>query len=906
MPKLGRRSTSCPKQWTCPHGSSNTGGKEHVPPSICTAYARLGVNRGMSTAATGPQVRAGTYAGLFIITMTTLAYEVALTRIFSVTMWYHFAFVAISLALFGMTAGALIVHFRPQWFTGDRVKRQMFVFSLLYAVAMVAALVAQLAVPFRVEMNAVAIFSVIYTCAVVAVPFTLAGVVVCLALTRFPGKENRLYAADLIGAGLGCLLLVAGFAYFDGLSLVIFVAAIAAGGALLFALDAGVPMGAFGAVVVTAALLIGALGNNDVEPFVRIIYGKDGIHEDALDFSREEWNAFSRVTVSGDSQALGPSQIPGGLSPLAERELTPSEYLIRQLKLTIDGTAATPIYEYDGTEQSTRFLRYDVSNLHYYGLEEDPDMSAAVVGVGGGKDVLSALQFGAEDVVGIEINGNILDMVNGKLGDFSGHVDEDPRVDYVVDEARSWLARTDRRFDSIQISLIDSWAATAAGAFALTENSLYTVEAWDMFLDRLEPGGVLSTTRFYTHPEITEPVEVYRTAVLAAEVLNRRGVENPRDHILIYEGPDPSFVSLGTVMVSAEPFDAETRRQITEAADRLMYSPVLTPTEARDPLFEAIVQPGGPGPALSQFDADMSAPTDDRPFFFQMASFGDVLGFEGIGGDSNSHFFKGVYTLFFLGLGVLLLAGVCIGGPLLHMGRRTSHRGRWPHYLYFCGIGLGFMLVEVSQLMRLSTFLGHPTYALTVVLFTVLLFSGLGSRLVERLAVAARPQTWLGPLVVLLGVVVAFGLLTPSIIASQASATTPVRILVSVAILAPLSLAMGMPFALGMRAASADGAPTAFLWGINGATSVVSSVFAMVIAVFWGITMTLLAGFAAYVLATGSMFVLVRRLRGAPAPDAEVRARETAPGDGDGAHGKTETASEPVIPTPAPMPTATN
>lgn len=853
----------------------------------------------MTTAPTGPQVRAGTYAGLFTVTMTTLAYEVALTRIFSVTMWYHFAFVAISLALFGMTAGALIVHFRPQWFTDDRVKRQMFVFSLLYALAMVAALVAQLAVPFRVEMNAVAIFSVVYTCAVVAVPFTLAGVVVCLALTRFPGKENRLYAADLMGAGLGCLLLVVAFAYFDGLSLVIFVAAVAAAGALLLALDAGTGMGALGAVAVTAVLLVGAVGNNHFEPFVRIAYGKDGARENVFNYTHEEWNAFSRVTVAGDPQVEAPSQIPGGLSPLAERELTPSEYLTNELRLTIDSTAATPIYRYDGTEGSTRFLRYDVSNLHYYGVEDESEMSAAVVGVGGGKDVLSALQFGAQDVVGIEINSNILDVVNGQLGDFSGHVDEDPRVDYVVDEARSWLARTDRRFDSIQISLIDSWAATAAGAFALTENSLYTVEAWDMFLDRLEPGGVLSTTRFYKHPEITEPVEVYRTAVLAAEVLHRRGVENPRDHILIYEGPDPSFASLGTVMVSPEPFEGETLRQITGAADRLMYSPVLTPTEARNPLFEAIVQPGGPGPALDQFEADMSPPTDDRPFFFQMASFGDVLQLEGIGGGSNSHFFKGVYTLFFLSLGVLLLAAVCIGGPLLHMGRRTSHGGRWPHYLYFCGIGLGFLLVELSQLMRLSTFLGHPTYALTVVLFTVLLFSGLGSRLVEKVTAVSRPQSWLGPLVVLLGVVIAFGLLTPTIIDSQAGATTPLRIAVSVAILASLSLAMGMPFALGMRAAAADGAPTAFLWGINGATSVVSSVLAMVIAVFWGITMTLLAGFAAYVLATASMLVLVRRLRRVPASDVEVGDGDVARADGNGADEEAETVSEPVVPAPA-------
>lgn len=786
-----------------------------------------------------------------------LAYEIVLTRIFSVTMWYHFAFVAISLALFGMTAGALIVHFKPQWFTDDRVKPQMFLFSLLAALSMAVALVGQLAVPFRVELNAVAVFSVIYTCAVIAVPFTLMGVVVCLALTKFPDRVNRLYAADLMGAGFGCLLLVGGFIYFDGLSLVILTAAVAAVGALLFAFDAGTSRGVLLSSLAIVVLLAVAVGNN-AKPFVKIVYGKEG--ERAEVPSHDEWNVFSRITVSGDPSVEGPPAMPGGLSPEAPDDLT-----VRQLGLLIDTTAGTGIYSYDPDDPtSTEFLRYDISNLHYYGLE-DEDFSAAVVGVGGGKDVLSALQFGAGDVTGIEINGNILELVNGTLGDFSGHVDQDPRVNYVEDEARSWLTRTDRKFDSIQISLIDSWAATAAGAFSLTENTLYTVEAWDTFLDKLEPGGVLSATRFFQH-QTDHPLEVIRTTSLAAKVLEERGVENPRDHILIYEGPPGGLgESLGTIMVSPEPFDAEMLEKIDTTATELGYRPVVTPTESPDPRFAALLEPGDGGAALADVDADISAPTDDKPFFFQMASFGDVLSLKGF--NEQSHIFKGVYTLFFLGLAVLLLAAVCIGGPLVHMSRRTSHKGRWPHYLYFCGIGLGFLLVEISQLMRLSTFLGHPTYALTVVLFTVLLFSGIGSMLVEKLVDLAKPMSLLRPLVLLLGVVIVFGLLTPSIVDSQAGATTPVRILVSVGILAPLALAMGMPFSIGMRVASADGAPTAFLWGINGATSVVSSVFAMVIAVFWGITMTLLAGFLSYALAAGSMFVLTRRMSRAPSLD---------------------------------------
>lgn len=804
--------------------------------------------------ATELPTRPATYAGLFVVTLTMLAYEIVLTRIFSVTMWYHFAFVAISVALFGMTVGALIVHLRPQWFTPEKVKPQMWRFSLLYALSVSAALVAQLAVPFRVELSAVGVFSVIYTCVVIAVPFTLVGVVVALALTRFPKRVNRLYAADLVGAGLGCALLVVGFRYFDGPSLVIFIAAVATLGALLFAVDAGVFRGKLLSGVALVLLLLAAVGNES-RSFVSIVYGKEGEPQAAN--IHERWNAYSRVTVSGDPFR---EDLPSG-NGLSQT--MPEGFRIRQLSMLIDDTAGTAIIGYDGDSATTEFLRYDISNLVYHALEGD-DFSAAVIGSGGGRDLLSALQFGADNVVAIEINGEMLDLVNGELGDFSGHLDQDPRVDFVVDEARSWLTRTDQRFDTIQISLIDTWAATAAGAFALTENSLYTTEAWDMFFDRLEPGGMLSVSRFHEHPEISDPLEIIRTTVLAAQVLHDRGAENPRDHILIYEGPPGTFgQTVATVLVSPEPFAVDVVDQIDTAARAMAFTPVLTPAESPDPRFAAIVEPGGPGPALGQFDAAVSAPTDDRPFFFQMASLSTLLRGQGLG--EESHILRGVFTLGFLALGVLLLAAVCIGGPLVHMGRRTSHKGRVPYYLYFCGIGLGFLLVEISQLMRLSTFLGHPTYALTVVLFTVLVFSGLGSMLVEKVIDLTRPQTLLRPLVALLGLAVVFGILTPWIIESQAGSTTPARIAVSVAILAPLALLMGMPLAIGMRAASTDeGSPTAFLWGINGATSVVSSVFAMVFALFFGILFTFYMGVLAYLLAAGSMFVVVRRMTRAP------------------------------------------
>ena len=828
-----------------------------------------------TTGETGLRARAATYAGVFAITLTTLMYEIVLTRIFSVAMWYHFAFVAISVALFGLTVGALIVHLRPQSFTDDKVKHQMWRFSLAYAVSVAVAFCVQLAIPFVPRLTMAGVASVALTCVVISVPFVCSGIVVALALTRFPRKVNRLYAADLVGASLGCVVLVVAFNWLDGPSLVIAIGALAAVGSLIFAVDAGLRGGKVLSVAVLVVLVAVTAANSyrhaQGNPFIRILWAKEA--QDEL-HTYDRWNAFSRVTVDGDTDDVG---WPTGYG--VSKALPPT-IVLPQMPMVIDGTAGTMITGYDGDEETTDFLRYDVTNIGYYALEEAGFDRSAVIGVGGGRDVLSGLEFGAEEVTGIEINGNILDIITDELGDFT-NLESDPRVNLVNDEARSWLTRTDERFDIIQISLIDTWAATSAGAFALSENSLYTVEAWETFFDRLEPGGMLSVSRWFSTGPDTEPFESLRTASLATEVLTRAGVENPRDHVLIYEGPPSVFASTAaTFLVSPEPFTDEQLATTAENAARLGFRPVLTPTEVGDQRFADIVAPGGPDEGIAQFDEDLSPPTDNRPFFFQMATLGTFLSGEGF---SDDLVFRPVLVLGSLALGVLLLAAVCIGGPLVHMGRRTRHAGMAPFYLYFAGIGLGFMLVEFSQLQHLNTFLGHPTYALAVVLFSVLLFSGIGSMLVEKVIDPERPRTLLVPVAVLLGVIVLFRFVTEPATDAMAGGTTFERVATAVALLAPLALVMGMPFAIGMGAASRrTGAPTAFLWGINGAMSVVASVFGALLAMFLGINFTFGAGFVAYAVAALALVFIVRGMARGAASGAAVDGEEAIPTGDEG------------------------
>ncbi|MBV8949455.1 MAG: hypothetical protein JOZ99_01160 [Actinobacteria bacterium] len=436
------------------------------------------------------------------------------------------------------------------------------------------------------------------------------------------------------------------------------------------------------------------------------------------------------------------------------------------------------------------------------------------------------------------------------------------------DEARSYLTRTTAKYDIIQISLIDTWAATSSGAFALSENSLYTTHAWKIFLDRLKPGGVLSVSRWYTRALGVPPYEMYRTASLAAAALKARGVSDPRSHIAIYESP-PLFygvISQATLLVSPQPLAPSDYATMSDVAGPLGFKPILTPTYARDRVFADLTGPHGPSRGMHDVNADISPPTDNRPFFFQMVG-RSSLGRLTSSSAETDQIFQPVLVLAVLALTVLVLALGFILVPLLLTTRREAHQGMSPFYVYFAAIGVAFLMIEVSQLQRLSVFLGHPTYGLTVVLFSVLLFSGVGSMLTESFASRGRPTRLVFALAGLLAVVVAFGLASAHVLSATESATTPVRILVAVALLAPLSLMMGMPFALGMRMAAArPGAPTAFMWGVNGATSVCGSVFGLVFALFAGIPTAFWVGGLSYLVALLAMVRIVATHEEQPAP----------------------------------------
>src|SRR5215475_1322095 len=448
----------------------------------------------------GPVARKRTYGGLFMVTLATLMYEILLTRIFSVTMWYHFAFVALSVAMFGMTVGALLVYLLPQFFTQERVGHHLAVSSLLFPIAILFGFLTHLSIPFLTARSIVFVYSIALNYAVLSLAFIFSGVCVCLALTKFPRQISHLYAADLAGAALGCLMVIFALSFTDGPTSVMLVALLASIGCVFFSLESGDRRLLTLSAILTLLLSFSVAGNTIMAhkniPLLRLVWVKGRLEPAAL---YEKWNSFSRIAVRGDPSLLG-SPFGWGLS-----STYPPEKKMRQLTLDIDANASTVVTHFDGKNwDEVDYLKYDVTNMAHY---LRPSSNVLVVGTGGGRDILSALAFQQKSVLGVEINGDIIRAVNGRFGDFSGHLDWDHRVRFVNDEARSYIARQTSKFDIIQISLIDSWAATAAGAFVLAENSLYTTEAWKVFFEHISPNGLLTVSRWYYRDR---PGEVYR------------------------------------------------------------------------------------------------------------------------------------------------------------------------------------------------------------------------------------------------------------------------------------------------------------------------------------------------------------------------------------------------------------
>lgn len=773
----------------------------------------------------GPRV----YAALFLVAFATVMFEILLTRILSITMWYHFAFMAISVAMLGMTVGALAVFLGPEAWRAQSPRPAMAWSALLFALTAVPAVLFHVGIELP-DLN-VSTAPVLWAFAIATVPFVFSGVFVCLALTRFARSTGRLYAADLSGAALGCLGVVLALGPLDGVGAAFACAAASAlGGALLLEGRARFAGALVACALGGAALWAGWQLAVEGRAAFPIRYAKGNVQQAP---EIERWNAFSRIAVY-DEGADAPI-VAWSLSGAYRGPLS-----VRSRWLMIDSVAGTPLIAFDGDLRKVDYLRWDLTNFPHH-LRSGA--SVAIVGSGGGRDILAARLFGQRNVVGIEINPDIVDLLTHRYAGYTGHLERLPGVTIVTDEARSYLARTRQRFDILQLTFVDTFAASAAGAFALTENSLYTREAWKLFVERLTRDGLIAVTR-------AVPAETQRLVSLARAALLDNGVRTPERHIVLLanqraERP-PSWGNMGLLLVSRRPYPEDELRRIEHLAADMQFEVELMPgRKPATPLLETLATGRGLDELRDSQTLNYEAPTDNSPFFFNMLQLRHWTTLRRAAGYSSINY-KAVEILMDLLLGVASATLACIVAPLL-LARHRISSAAWPLLGYFAAIGTGFMLIEISMMQRLIIFIGQPVYALSVILFALLLAAGVGSALSGRV-----PDRRLGAgaaaalLMVLAGLTCA-GLLLPWLLGAYAAAETPVRLAASAGLLALMGLGMGTAFPLGMRIALASQPGIApWLWGINGATSVLASVLAVVVAMAIGISVSYWGGVACY------------------------------------------------------------
>lgn len=783
-----------------------------------------------------------------LVSFASLLLELAMTRVFSVVLFYHFAFFAISVALLGLGSGGVFAHVRREWLQRFEIQRLGAGLCILNSICILAAVEVVLHTPVALEVTGrnFAKLTVIYLAT--AVPFFFTGLVFSVLFARSSAEISLLYGADLAGGASACLAVV------PLLNL------IGAPNALLLASLTMAVAGAFwagktGSRLRAAALAVAALfalliAANHSGRLVDVIYAK-GVLRDSKRIEFAKWNAISRIEVNNQSGAR--YAVIDADATTAIMNADPAHWDEDQPASPTPTHTGLPASGGFNWKKSLMAAAPSIANVLR------PRGEFAIIGPGGGVDVMRAVANGSPNVTGIEINPIIVNNVmRGGYAGYSYHLYDLPQVHIHVQDGRSYVRSSHDKYDVVQMTLVDTWASTAAGAFALSENNLYTVEAFREYFDHLKPDGMIAITRW----EFRQPREALRVVSQAIESLHQLGVPDPRRHFIIVA--DGGLDEDGRPVLVLAKKSPVTPTEYAAIAEHVRANPNLVwlnppaefaglqPAPPAAEAFRRLIDSNDPRQFARDYAYNVSPVSDSAPFFFFTLKTGHVLRniAAGTGKGMDWRINLGVVVLgMLLIISLIAVMGFLILPLLLH--RSKGPTPKLAALLYFIAVGLGYITVEISLIQRFVLFLGHPTYALTVVVFLLLLSSGAGS-------VAAR--RWMSPkptptpsggsrlfkvLSLIAGLILLNVVVLPALLSAAVGLPFAVKLLVSGVVLMPLGFLMGMPFPTGLRLI-----PTVeWAWALNAAASVLGSVMAMVIAIHFGLTVTLVCAAAAYLLA---------------------------------------------------------
>jgi spermidine synthase len=773
-----------------------------------------------------------------------LAYELLLMKLFSIIQWHHFAYMIISLALlgYGMSGSFLALFY-------ERLKgafRGVLVLNiLLFALSVPACFLAAQALPFNpleLFLDAKQLLWLLLLYLLLALPFLFAGNVLGLAFTRYREQVGSLYAADLFGAGLGSLGIL-GLLYLlfpeSALKVIAAVgvaAAVAAYSELGFRKRTPVMLLLFLAVV----LLLLPRSAVELKPNAY----KDlslSLRMQGARLIDERSSPLGVLSVVENEKV--PFRCAPGLSLAAKGELPP------QLGVFTNGDGPTPITEFDGALEPLAYLDALTSALPYH---LKPVEEVLVVGAGGGSELLQALYHGSGRIEGIEVNPQMAGLVRDSYAGYAGHLYDREEVTLHTEEARSFMTATEKRYDLIQIAMVDSFGASATGVQSLNENYLYTVEAFRLYMSRLKPGGYLAVSRWLNLP----PREALKLFATAAEALRQSGTAAPGERLALIRGwQTTTLVVKNGAFTEAEL--ASLERFCTERAFDAAYHPRLDASQTnrytlleRPYFFEAATALlKDPEAFYRRYKFIIEPATDNRPYFghfFKWETLPELLGMGSMGGFQLLD--RGYLVLVASLLQAVVASLVLILLPLRFMRKGAAEMPRGRVFLYFSALGFGFLFLEIYFIQRFVLFLNHPLTAVAVVLGSFLLFAGFGSGFSKRLLQRCGPRRSLYAAVgAILGLGMAYLLVLNPLFAAAASFPEAAKMAVGIVVVSPLAFAMGMPFPLGVSALSREVIPWA--WGINGCTSVIGAVAATLGAIHFGFAAVMVMALGFYLAA---------------------------------------------------------
>jgi hypothetical protein len=782
-----------------------------------------------------------------VISAAILAYEVLLMRLFAIVQWHHFAYMVISIALLGFGASGSFLALAQDWLK-PRFVAAFAVNAALFGATALGGFALGERVPFNaleVLWNPGQLFHLLVLYLLFTVPFFCGANCIGLAFARFGEQIGRIYRYDLTGAGLGALGIVAVLFLVPPSACLRIIAGlgIAAAGLVCFARkDAGRRRAAAG--LLAAALLLPLL-----------------VPQSWIALRISEYKGLSMALRIPDAQIVGETSSPLGLVTVVRSPTIPFRHVPGvsldstiepppQLGVFTDGDALSVITRYDGRLGALGYLDQTTAALPYH-LLADP--SVLVLGAGGGGDVLQALYHGARRIDAVELDSRVIALVRREHAAFAGGLYDRPEVTVHVAEARSFVARSRDRWHLIQVPLLDSFGASAAGVHSLSESYVYTIEAFLDYLRHLRAGGFLAITRWLKLPP-RDSLKLFATALAALE---REGIAAPRERLALIRS-----WSTTTLLVKNGALDADEIADIRRFAERrsfdLAYAPGLHPDETNrfnvldaPHFFEGAAALAGPRRRefIEGYKFDLATARDDRPYFFDFFRWRALPEFLELRARGGAALLEWGYPILFATLVQAMVLGVALILLPLRLGRRqlVAHPDRARILAYFLALGLAFLFVEIAFIQRFSVFLGHPLLAVAVVLSAFLVFAGFGSgnapglvrRLEHRRETGGRLLSRITPVDVPVlaigGAALLYLALLPALLDWMMPWPQAARVAAALALIAPLAFFMGMPFPIGLsRVSERAPALVPWAWGVNGCASVVSAVLATILAIHLG------------------------------------------------------------------------